>query len=150
MKARRQMKILELIRQHRIETQEDLVDRLRQAGIPVTQATVSRDIKELRLVKASAGDGRHRYALPEESGASVHMERMLRIVRECVVGMDYSENTLVLSTLPATAAAVAEAVDNLRWAEVIGTLAGERNVFVCCKPKEAAPAVMERLRELIG
>lgn len=143
------MKILELIRANSLDTQEELVARLRAAGIPATQATVSRDIKELQLVKVPAGDGRYRYAQPDEPGNAAHLDRMLRIVRDCVLGMDVSENLLVMSTLPATAAAVAEAIDSLRYAEVIGTLSGERNVFVACKPKEAAPVVMERLRLLM-
>lgn len=149
MKPRRQMRILDLIRQHVIETQEELAEQLRQDGIDVTQATVSRDIKELKLVKVPAGDGRYRYALPEDQTMASQFERMLRLMRECVVNIDYSENLLVLLTLPATAAVVSEAIDGLRWPEIIGTLAGERNVFAVIKPKSEAKAVAERLRQLI-
>lgn len=149
MKPRRQMRILDLIRQHVVETQEELASHLRRDGIDVTQATVSRDIKELNLVKVPAGDGRYRYALPEDQGMISQFERMLRLMRECVVNVDYSENLLVLLTLPATAAVVSEAIDGLRWPEIIGTLSGERNVFAVIKPKEETAAVAERLRQLI-
>ncbi|MHB9146068.1 MAG: arginine repressor [Symbiobacteriia bacterium] len=150
MKARRQMKIIELIRDDLIDTQEDLAQRLRAAGIQVTQATVSRDIKELQLLKVPTGDGRYRYAQPEEGTLTVQSERMLRIFRECILGVEHSGAMLVLTTLPATAPGVAEAVDGLRWREIIGTLAGERNVFVVVKPLEAAPVVAERLRGLMA
>lgn len=149
LKPRRQMRILDLIRQHIIETQEELAEQLRQDGISVTQATVSRDIKDLKLVKVPVGDGRYRYALPEDQSQASQVERMLRLMRECVVNVDYSENLLVLMTLPATAAVVAEAIDGLRWPEIIGSLAGERNVFAVVKPKSETKAVAERLRELI-
>lgn len=150
MKARRQMKILEVIREDVVETQEDLAQRLREAGIQVTQATVSRDIKEMQLVKVPTGDGRYRYAQPEEGALAAQSERMLRIFRECILGVEHSGPMIVVSTLPATASGVAEAVDGLRWREVIGTLAGERNVFVVVKPAEASAAVMERLRGLMA
>lgn len=149
LKPRRQMRILDLIRQNIIETQEELAEQLRQDGIDVTQATVSRDIKDLMLVKVPAGDGRYRYALPEDQTMASQFERMLRLMRECVVNVDYSENLLVLLTLPATAAVVSEAIDGLRWPEIIGTLAGERNVFAVIKPKSETKAVAERLRQLI-
>lgn len=143
------MRILDLIRQHVIETQEELAEQLRQDGIHVTQATVSRDIKDLKLVKVPVGDGRYRYALPEDQSMASQVERMLRLMRECVVSIDYSENILVLLTLPATAAVVSEAIDGLRWPEIIGSLAGERNVFAVVKPKSATKAVAERLRQLM-
>ncbi len=149
MKARRQMKILEIISTQVVETQEELAERLTEHGIQVTQATVSRDIKEMQLVKIPVGDGRYRYAQPDDPNLSGQSDRMLRIFRECILGMDYSDNLLVLSTIPATAAAVAEAVDGLRWKEIIGTLAGERMVFVACKPKESAPQLVERLNQLM-
>lgn len=148
MKARRHIKILEIIRQHPVETQEELAERLKLEGIHVTQATVCRDIKELGLVKVPAGNGRSRYAQPDDPVAPALSDRMLRLFRDCIVDMDYSENMLVIWTLPATAAAVAEGLDSLHWKEILGTLAGERNVFVVCKPREAAPQVLERLRRL--
>lgn len=149
MKARRQMKILEIIRNEVIETQEELAEELRKDGIDVTQATVSRDIKELNLIKVPAGDGRYKYSLPEEQILGNQSERMLRIFRECVINIDYSDNMVVVGTMSATADGVAEFIDGLRWKEIIGTLAGERVVFVVVKPAEASPAVMERFRGLL-
>jgi transcriptional regulator of arginine metabolism len=149
-KARRQARILEIVRQEIIETQEELARRLEQAGFPVTQATVSRDIKELKLARVRTGDGRYRYAPPEEPAAGVARDRMLRLFRECVTDFDSSENIVVLSTLPATAEGVAEAIDNLRLPEVIGTLAGERTVFVVIKPKRAVAGFLARLRQMLG
>lgn len=150
MKARRQMKILEVIRQDVVETQEDLAQRLRDAGIQVTQATVSRDIKEMQLVKVPTGDGRYRYAQPEEGALAAQSERMLRIFRECILGVENSGALIVVTTLAATAPGVAEAIDGLRWREVIGTLAGERNVFVVVKPPDASAAIADRLRGLMA
>lgn len=149
-KARRQLRIMELIRSEAISTQEELVDRLRREGIEVTQATVSRDIKEMHLVKVPAGDGTYRYALPDERTPGAHAERLLRILRESVTGYDSSENIVVVHTLPATAQSVAEAIDLLRAEEVIGTLAGERTVFIVIRPKEAVPRFLQRLAELLG
>lgn len=149
MKPRRQMKILEIINSQVIETQEEMAEQLKAHAIQVTQATVSRDIKELHLVKVPVGDGRYRYAQPDDPSLNGQPERMMRIFRECILGMDFSDNLLVLSTLPATAAAVAEAIDGLRWKEIVGTLAGERTVFVACKPKEAVPQLVERLNHLM-
>lgn len=150
MKARRQLRIMEIIRNELISTQEELAQRLRAEGMNVTQATVSRDIKEMQLVKVATGDGRYRYALPEERGTGTHAERLIRMIRECVTSFDASENIVVVNTLPATAPSVAEAIDVLHADEVIGTLAGERTVFVVVRPKEAAVRFVERLKGLIG
>jgi transcriptional regulator of arginine metabolism len=148
-KARRQSRILEIAREQVIETQEDLAARLQREGFAVTQATVSRDIKELKLAKVPTGDGRYRYA-PADEAPAPQGERMLRLFRDCVTGYDASENIVVISTLAATAAGVAEAVDGLRAPEVIGTLAGERTVFVVIKPKRAVPRFLGRLDEILG
>ncbi|MDA8063923.1 MAG: arginine repressor [Thermaerobacter sp.] len=149
MKALRHMKILDLIDRDIIETQEDLTARLGEEGVKVTQATVSRDIKELGLVKAAVGDGRNRYAPPEEPGPEA-AERLLRIFRECMVRVESSGNLLVVSTLTATADAVCEAIDGLGWREIIGTMAGERTVFLVVKPPEAAEEVRRRLEGLLA
>lgn len=148
-KARRQTRILELVAQRPIDTQEDLATHLQAEGFPVTQATVSRDIRELRLVKVPLGDGRQRYAPAETPAAAPALgERLMRLFAECVTGCDASENIVVLSTLAGTAQGVAEAVDALRAPEVIGTLAGERTVFVVVKPKRAVPRFVELVRRL--
>lgn len=142
------MKILELVRTHTIETQEELARLLRAEGIEVTQATVSRDIKELNLIKAPTGDGRYKYAIPEEQRSSAVFEKFRRIFSECCIGLDYSENILVIKALTGTAPAVAEAIDSLNLKEVVGTVAGDNTVFVLVRPKEAMMSVIERLRSL--
>jgi transcriptional regulator of arginine metabolism len=147
-KARRQAKILELIRTHIIETQEELAEALGRHGITVTQATVSRDIKELQLNKVPTGDGRYRYALPEETPA-VSWDKRRRIFQESVLGVDYSESLVVIRSLPGTAQGVAAAIDHLGWPEMIGSVAGDDTVIVVVKPKEATPEVAERIRGLM-
>lgn len=148
MKARRQAKILELIKHHIIETQEDLADALGREGIPVTQATVSRDIKELQLNKIPTGDGRYRYGLPEET-PSVSWDKRRRIFQESVLGVDYSENIIIVRSLPGTAPGVGSAIDHLGWPEIIGSVAGDDTVMIIVKPKEATPEVVERIAGLM-
>lgn len=150
LKTRRQMRIVEIVRNELVSTQEELAERLRREGITVTQATVSRDIKELQLVKVPTGDGRYRYALPEDRQPGAYSDRLLRILRECVTGYDHSENIVVIHTLAATAPGVAEALDSLNAGEIIGTLAGERTVFVVVRPKEAVVRFLDRLAGLLG
>lgn len=148
-KHRRQARIVDLIKNNLVSTQEELANLLRSEGIQITQATVSRDIKELQLVKVPTGDGRYRYAVPEErSGPPA--ERFLRVLRESVVRFDASENIIVIHTLAATAQSVAEAIDMLRLDGVIGTLAGERTVFVVIREKDSVPRFLDRLRQLLG
>lgn len=148
MKARRQAKILELIRLNVIETQEELAETLGRHGIPVTQATVSRDIKELQLNKIPTGDGRYRYALPE-SAPTASSDKRLRIFRESVLDVDMSENIIVIKSLPGTAHGVGSAVDHLGWPEMIGSVAGDDTVIIIVKPLTAAPEVADRIRGLM-
>lgn len=148
MKARRQAKILELIRTRSIETQEDLAGALGQVGIPVTQATISRDIKELQLNKVPTGDGRYRYALPDEASPA-NWDKRRRIFAESVLSADNSENIIVIRALQGTAANVAYAIDYFAWPEVIGTVAGEDTVLIVVKPKEATPSVLERIQNMM-
>lgn len=148
MKARRQAKILELIRTRAVETQEDLAAALGQAGIPVTQATISRDIKELQLNKVPTGDGRYRYSLPEETSVATWDKRR-RIFQESVLDAAFSENLIVIKALPGTAQGVAAAVDHFQWPEMIGSVAGDDTVLIVIKPKEATPEVLERIRSLM-
>jgi len=147
-KARRQAKILELVRTRVIETQEELAAALAAEGIPVTQATISRDIKELQLNKVPTPDGRYRYALPEEPGAGAWDKRR-RIFREAVLTIDHSGNIVVVKSLPGTAQGVAAAIDHLNWPEMIGSVAGDDTVMVVVKPAEAAAEVAERLKGLM-
>lgn len=148
MKALRHATIKEIIENNLIETQEDLADALREQSIRVTQATVSRDIKELMLIKVPVGEGRYRYAFPEEHNIAFLQPRMERIFQDSVIGMDYSANIVVIKTLPGTAQAVAAAIDNTKWPHIIGTVAGDDNILVVVKPIDASPLVMAKLLEL--
>ena len=150
MKARRQMKIMELINAGPIETQEELATLLSQSGFEVTQATVSRDIKELRLVKVPLGGNKYCYALPPEIPKGSIDPRLKRIFRESVISMDYSENMIVIKTLPGSAQGVAYAVDNVDWEEILGSLAGDDTILIIVKNKEEAPEVIKRFEEFLG
>ena len=150
MKALRHSKIKEIVERYIIETQEELADALSKHGIDVTQATVSRDIKELMLIKVPTGDGRYRYAFPPEQNIVLSQARMERTFRDSLVAIDYSQNIVVLRTLPGTAQAVAYTIDYVKWPEVIGTVAGDDTIFVLVKPVEAVSVVIAKFQSLMG
>jgi len=143
------MKILEIIRNGNIETQEELAAELRRFGIDVTQATVSRDIKELHLVKVATGDGRYRYAVPLDPGAAAQKERMRRYFKDSLISAACSENLVVLKTLPGTAQGVGAALDNLEWPEALGTVAGDDTVLVVAKDRAAGQELLAKLQEML-
>ena len=147
-KTNRQARIKDIIENNIIETQEELGKMLRRQRIEVTQATVSRDVKELMLVKVPIGDGRSQYAFPAGNNRQFSPERMSRMFRDAVVGIDYSENLIVVKTLPGTANAVASTLDGARWPEIIGTLAGDDNILVVIKPRQAVKRVVKKLAAL--
>ncbi|MEN6412548.1 MAG: arginine repressor [Veillonellales bacterium] len=149
MKILRHAKIKEIVEHSIVETQEELAESLRKKGIRVTQATVSRDIKELRLIKVPTGDGRSRYAFPLEQSVMFSPSRMERMFRDSVIAIDYSQNIIVLKTLPGTAQAVASTVDYAKWPEIIGTVAGDDNILVIVKPMEAVTQVIAKLQSLL-
>lgn len=130
MKGLRHGKIKEIIDQQVIETQEDLATALREHGIDVTQATVSRDIKELMLIKVPTGDGRYRYAFPSDQGVVLSQARMERIFQDSVINIISNENLIIIRTLPGTAQAVAYTIDYVRWPEILGTIAGDDTIFI--------------------
>jgi transcriptional regulator of arginine metabolism len=144
-KALRHATIKKIIDHNVIETQEELAAALQEHAIHVTQATVSRDIKELMLTKVPASEGRYRYAFPVENNQAFLQPRMERIFQDSVMGMDFSGNIIVIKTLPGTAQAVAAAIDNTKWPSIIGTVAGDDNILVVVKPIEAVAQVMEKL-----
>lgn len=150
MKALRHARIKEIIDNQAVETQEDLAEALRKKGIEITQATVSRDIKELMLIKIPAGDGRYRYAFPPEQNVVYSQNRLERSFQDSVVGIDYSLNLIVLRTLPGMAQAVAYAIDSVKWPEILGTVAGDDTICVIVKPPEAVAAVLARFRSLLS
>jgi transcriptional regulator of arginine metabolism len=150
LKTLRHSKIKEIIDRHIIETQEELAEALSKQGIGVTQATVSRDIKELMLIKVPTGDGRYRYAFPPEQNIVLSQARLERTFQDSIVTIDHSQNIVVLRTLPGTAQAVAYTIDYVKWPEIIGTVAGDDTIFVLVKPIEAVLQVIEKFRSLMG
>ncbi|UWG98996.1 arginine repressor [Dehalobacter sp. DCM] len=149
MKTRRQKKIQELITSEVIKTQEELAQRLLEEGYNVTQATVSRDIKEMGLFKIAASGDEYRYAIRTETQPVGFKDRLNRMFKEVVVSLDSSENIIVIKTIPGNAQAMALLLDNIGWKEVIGTVAGDDTIFLLVKPKEMTQTVYQRLSELI-
>ena len=149
MKLLRHAKVKEIVENNVIETQEELAEALRRQGIDVTQATVSRDIKELMLIKVPVGDGRYRYAFPQEQSVVITPARMERTFQDSVIGLNYSQNIIVLKTMPGTAQAVAFTIDHIKWPEIIGTVAGDDTILVIVKPMEAAPTVIAKFQALL-
>ena len=143
MKNRRQRRILEIVSNETIGTQKELAERLQQEGFETTQATISRDIKELLLVKVNIGGDRYKYVIAQETPVTDAKLRM--VLREFILSYDYSENLLILNTAPGNANTVASAIDRARWPQVIGTLAGDDTVMLVIKPKEAVQEVVEKI-----
>lgn len=149
MKNNRQEKILELIEQNAVETQEELALLLREAGFAVTQATVSRDIKQLQLIKVVDEDnGRQRYALHKDSGRSLG-ETYTRVFKDGVVSMDLAMNILVVKTVSGMAMAVAAAMDAMHLSSVVGTIAGDDTIMCAIRTVEDAKDVLNRLKEVL-
>ena len=145
MKNRRQRRILEIVSNETIGTQKELAERLQQEGFETTQATISRDIKELLLVKVNIGGDRYKYVIAQETPVTDAKRRM--VLREFILSYDYSENLLILNTAPGNANTVASAIDRARWPQVIGTLAGDDTVMLVIKPKEAVQEVVEKIED---
>ena len=145
MKNRRQRRILEIVSNETIGTQKELAERLQQEGFETTQATISRDIKELLLVKVNIGGDRYKYVIAQETPVTDAKLRM--VLREFILSYDYSENLLILNTAPGNANTVASAIDRARWPQVIGTLAGDDTVMLVIKPKEAVQEVVEKIED---
>jgi len=150
MKAKRQAQILEIVTQEEIETQEELLARLRQRGIHTTQATVSRDIKDLRLIKAQTGDGRYRYAVSGDKPDAAFASRLRSIFLDSVTFMEAAQNIVVLKTLPGLAPAACSALDALGHPDVAGTLAGDDTAFVAMRSTAAAEEFVLQIRNMLG
>lgn len=148
MKTSRHQKILDIIEKEVVETQEDLAEKLKRLGMDVTQATVSRDIKDLGLVKVLSVDGRYKYAFVGTPEASIS-NRLLNILTEAYVSSDYAMNTVVIKTLPGMAQAVASAMDSLKWKDVLGTIAGDDTLMTICRSEDAAKTLVEEIQKLI-
>ncbi|MGN0341332.1 MAG: arginine repressor [Roseburia sp.] len=149
MKTGRHAKILELIQKNEIETQEELSARLEEQGFHVTQATVSRDIRELKLTKVASENGRQKYvALTEKSGEM--SEKFVRIFRDGFVSMDMAQNILVIKTVSGMAMAVAAALDAMKYHEIVGSIAGDDTIMCAVRSVDETAVLMKRLRRLLG
>lgn len=149
MKMTRHAKIKEIIDKNKIETQEDLAAALRSEGIEVTQATVSRDIKELMLVKVPDANGHYHYAYPKEHNMLLTPGRLERTFQDSIVSIKATDCLVVVRTLPGTAQAVAYAIDYMKWPEILGTIAGDDTVFVAIGKKEDIAVFMNRFKDHI-
>lgn len=148
MKRERQNKILELISSRDIETQEELVDLLRAEGFNVTQATISRDINELRLGKLASGNGKRKIAVAPSG--DVHLtSKYIRVLRDGFVSMDNAQNILVVRTVSGMAMAVAASLDALRMKEVVGSIAGDDTIMMAIRTTEETKVVMNKIREFL-
>ncbi len=150
MKAQRQSQILEIISTRDIETQEQLLEALQNAGFSSTQATISRDIKELHVVKELTKFGTYRYTTASKEISGTFSNRLNTIFKECVTGYDYSQNMVVIHTIPGLAAAAASSVDAMSMGFVLGTIAGDDTVFIVMRDQNAAAAFCSEVKNLLS
>ena len=149
MKAKRQAKIMEIISNSNVETQEQLLQQLQAAGFNSTQATISRDIKDLRIVKELTTFGTYRYTTAAKEVPSTFSSRLNTIFRECVTSFDYAQNLVVIHTLPGLAGAAASALDTMNMSVVLGTLAGDDTVVVVMRDGNAAAGFCGEIKSLL-
>jgi transcriptional regulator of arginine metabolism len=147
-KGQRHIKIRDIIANNDIETQDDLVFALKSAGYNVTQATVSRDIKELHLIKVPLSDGRYKYSLPADQRFNP-LQKLKRNLMDAFVRVDSAGHLLVLKTLPGNAMSIAALIDNLDWDDVIGTISGDDTILVICRTEEDTEIVSNRFLDLL-
>ena len=148
MKSSRHSKILEIISEHPIETQDELLSRLKTEGYKVTQATISRDIKDLRLVKTLGSDGRYRYISAANRKADLR-SNFAQLFYNSVISIDCAQNIVVIKTLSGMANAVCAAMDSTDNASVVGTIAGDDTIFVACRSNESAISLNDSLKQYI-
>ncbi|MBB6730511.1 transcriptional regulator AhrC/ArgR [Cohnella zeiphila] len=148
MKGQRQRKIRELIGSGEIETQEDLVEALRSEGVNVTQATVSRDIKEMQLIKVPLEDGRYKYSMPQDQRYNPAL-KLKRALVDHFVQAEAADNLVVVKCLPGTANTIAALIDGMDWPEIMGSISGDDTTLLICRSKEQGAALVERLHDMI-
>ena len=149
MKTNRQKKILELISEKSIETQEQLLKELQDSGYKSTQATISRDIKELRIIKTLDGLGGYRYSIPVKNDDDKFDARFRVIFRECVTSMDYAQNLVIIKTMPGLGAAAGANIDALHMPTVVGTLSGDDTALVIMRDANAAMEFCSEIRKML-
>lgn len=148
MKNNRHQKMIELVDNYEIETQEELADRLRAEGFQVTQATVSRDIRALKLSKISCGNGRQKYVAIKQDDTHLN-GKYIRVLKDGFVSMDKAQNILVIKTVSGMAMAVAAAVDALEMEEIVGSIAGDDTIMAAVRTIEDTQIVMDKISEMI-
>jgi transcriptional regulator of arginine metabolism len=149
MKGQRHIKIREILANQVIETQDDLVNALRSAGFQVTQATVSRDIKDLHLIKIPLDNGNYKYSMPTEQRFNP-LQRLKRALTDHFSSIDYTENLVVLKCMPGTANAIGSIIDNMEWSEVMGTICGDDTILIICRTKEHSGFVVNQILAMIS
>ncbi|HJA12378.1 MAG TPA: arginine repressor [Candidatus Mediterraneibacter merdipullorum] len=149
MKVSRHAKIIELISRYDIETQEELAEYLNRAGFKVTQATVSRDIRDLKLTKISVSGGRQKYVIHRQDEPGMN-EKYIRVLRDGYISMEQAQNILVIKTVSGMAMAVAAAVDAMNWNEVAGCIAGDDTIMCAIRTAEDTAVVMEKIRKIVS
>lgn len=150
MKSQRQAKILEIISNRNVETQEQLLAALQEEGFRGTQATISRDIKELRIVKELTSLGTYRYTTSSSDFGGSFSARLNTIFRECVISFDYAQNIIIIRTLPGLASAAGSAVDAMNLSTVVGSLAGDDTVMIVMRDTNAAATFCGEIKHLLG
>ena len=148
MKVNRHAKIIELINKYHIETQEELADYLTKEGFKVTQATVSRDIRDLKLTKIPSENGKQRYALHQVTESSMS-EKYIRVLKDGYVSMDMAQNILVIKTVAGMAMAVAAALDAMKWNEVVGCIAGDDTIMCAIRSVDDTVKVMDKISKIV-
>lgn len=148
MKVNRHAKIVELVNKYTIETQEDLADKLREEGFQITQATVSRDIRDLKLTKVQTDGGRQKYAVLKATENALR-DKYIRIMKDGFVSMDMAMNILVIKTVSGMAMAVGAAIDEMHWHEVVGCIAGDDTIMCAIRTLEDTAVVMDKIRKIV-
>ena len=149
MKSKRQEKILQLFHDHDIETQEQLLSELREAGFQTTQATISRDIKQLRIIKELGSTGAYRYSVSAKPVEHTFSAKLNIIFKQCLTSVEHAQNILVIKTMPGLASAACSALDKMNIAEIVGTLAGDDTAFIAMRDSASASTLCAELREQI-
>ena len=148
MKTKRQTKMLELIKKHDIETQEELAAYLKEEGFEVTQATVSRDIRELKLSKIATGNGKQKYIILKNDDSHLG-DKYIRVLRDGFVSMNMAQNILVIKTVQGMAMAVAAALDAMKFPEIVGCIAGDDTIMAAIKSTDETIVVIDKINEIL-
>ncbi len=147
MKNQRQTAILELLNSRDIRTQHELAEALQVMGYMVTQSTVSRDIREMKLVKVASAAGGYKYAPPGKNGREIN-ERLIRILRDSLQAVDFAGHMVVVKTLSGSANSAAEALDSMDWPEMLGSIAGDNTIFLVARREADAEDIAEKIRAI--